>query len=150
PSDLFTIMAALGTTVVVRSNRFAGGTRRFAVEDLAPLGDLADDAVFLGFQIPWTRPDEYVRRFRVARRPQMAHPIVNAGFRCRLDATGRAIAGEVAVVFGGLASCNARMSRTEQALAGRRWDSATLEDVLAVLEDEVQSVTIPMEGEGFT
>ena len=35
---------------------------------------------------------------------------------------GRAVAGEVAVVFGGLASCNGRMPRTEQALAGRRWD----------------------------
>jgi xanthine dehydrogenase/oxidase len=150
PSDLFTIMAALGTTVVVRSDTFAGGTKRFAVEELPPLEDLPDDAVFLDFKIPWTRPGERVRTFRVARRPQMAHPIVNAGFRCRLDRTGQAIAGEVAIVFGGLASCNARMPRTEQALEGRHWDSATLEDVLAVLEDEVQSVTIPMEGEGFT
>ncbi len=86
----------------------------------------------------------------MARRPQMAHPVVNAGFRCRLDAEGRAVPGEVTIVLGGLASCNGRMPRTEQALAGRRWDSATLRDALAVLDEEVASATIPMEGEGFT
>jgi len=150
PSDLFTVLAALGATVTVRSDDFAGRARTFSLDDLPPLEDLADDAMFVHFHIPWTRPDEHVRTFRVARRPQMAHPIVNAGFRCLLDARGRAKAGEVAVVFGGLASCNGRMPRTEQALTGRRWDSATLRDALSVLEEEVEAVTIPMEGEGFT
>ena len=80
----------------------------------------------------------------------MAHPIVNAGFRCRLDTEGRAVGGGISVVFGGLASCNCRMPLTEQALAGQRWDSTTLRDVLPVLEEELLAVTIPMEGEGFT
>jgi xanthine dehydrogenase/oxidase len=150
PSDLFTILAALGATVTVRSDRLAGEERRFALEELPPLELLPDDAMLVEFQIPWTKPGEYVRTFRVARRPQMAHPIVNAGFRCRLDAEGRAAGGAVAVVFGGLASCNGRMPLTERALAGRRWDSATLRDVLPVLEAELEAVTIPMDGEGFT
>ncbi len=150
PSDLFTVLAALGTTVTVHSDHLAGGVRRFALEELPALEHLPDDAMFVQFQIPWTRSDEHVRTFRVARRPQMAHPIVNAGFRCRVDAEGRAVPGEVAVVFGGLASCNRRMPETERALAGRCWDSATLRDALAVLEQEVEAVTIPMDGEGFS
>ncbi len=150
PSDLFTVLATLGATVTVRSDDFAGRARTFALDELPPLEDLPDDALFVHFHIPWTRPGEHVRTFRVARRPQMAHPIVNAGFRCLLDTYGRAVAGRVTVVFGGLASCNGRMPRTEQALAGRPWDSATVRDALSVLEEEVDAVMIPMEGEGFT
>ncbi len=150
PSDLFTVLATLGATVSVRSTRFEGGERTFELDELPPLEDLPSDALFVRFQIPWSRPGEFVQTFRVARRPQMAHPIVNAGFRCRLDAEGRAIAGEVVVVFGGLASCNARMPEIEATLAGRRWDSATLREALPALITEVEAVTIPMEGEGFT
>jgi xanthine dehydrogenase/oxidase len=150
PSDLFTVLAALGATVTVRSDQLAGGARRFRLEELPQLELLPDDAMFVQFLIPWTHTGEYVRTFRVARRPQMAHPIVNAGFRCRLDAEGRAVAGEVVVVFGGLASCNSLLPGTEQALAGRRWNDATLREVMPVLEEELEAVTIPMEGEGFT
>jgi xanthine dehydrogenase/oxidase len=150
PSDLFTVLATLGASVTVRSRDFPGRARAFALDELPPIEDLPDDAMFVHFDIPWTEPGEHVRTFRVARRPQMAHPIVNAGFRCRLDVDGRAIPGSITVVFGGLASCNGRMPRTEAALAGRRWDAATLRDALAVLDDEVASVMVPMESEGFT
>lgn len=150
PSDLFTVLTTLGATVTVCSSAFAGGERTFELDELPPLEDLPPDAFFVRFQVPWSRPGERVQTFRVARRPQMAHPIVNAGFRCLLDAEGRAVAGEVVVVFGGLASCNARMPGIEAALAGRRWDSATLRESLSALAAEVEAVTIPMEGEGFT
>jgi xanthine dehydrogenase/oxidase len=150
PSDLFTVLLTLGATVSVGSRSFPGGTRTFGLDELPPLEDLPADALFVQFSVPWSRPGERVQTFRVARRPQMAHPIVNAGFRCRLDADGRAAPDGVVVVFGGLASCNARMPRTERALAGRRWDSATLRESLRVLAAEVESLTIPMDGEGFT
>ena len=150
PSDLFTVLTTLGTTVSVCSSAFAGGERTFGLDELPPLEDLPTDALFVRFHVRWSRPGERVQTFRVARRPQMAHPIVNAGFRCRLDAEGRAVRDEVVVVFGGLASCNARMPGIERALADRRWDSATLRDALPVLAAEVESLTIPMEGEGCT
>ena len=47
--------------------------------------DLPEDALILSFHIPYTRPQEYVQTYRIARRVQMAHPIVNAGFRFRLS-----------------------------------------------------------------
>lgn len=150
PSDLFTVLTALGATVSVSSSTFEAGERTFGLNELPPLEDLPPDAFLVRFQVPWSEPGERVRTFRVARRPQMAHPIVNAGFRCRLDAEGRSVAGEVVVVFGGLASCNARLPKIEAALAGRRWDSATLREALPVLASEVDSMMIPMEGEGFT
>jgi xanthine dehydrogenase/oxidase len=150
PSDLFTILATLGATVTVASAEWEGQTRCVEIDELPPLEDLPGDAMFVQFQIPWTDPNEHVRTFRVARRLQMAHPIVNAGFRCRIDANGRAVPGSAFVVFGGLASCNRRMPAIERALAGRLWNAETLEEVLPVLEDEVNAVTIPMEGEGFT
>ena len=88
PSDLFTVLATLGTTIEIGSDDYADGRRACPVIEMPAAGSLPDDAVILGFHIPYTRPGEYVQTYRVARRPQMAHPIVNAGLRCRLDDCG--------------------------------------------------------------
>ena len=80
----------------------------------------------------------------------MAHPIVNAGFACRLDNTGRTDANSMRVVIGGLTSCNGRMPQTEAALMGRRWNEETLRHALAVLNQEARALIVPMDEEGFT
>ncbi len=102
---------------------------------------LPDDAVILVFHIPYTRPREYVQTHRVARRPQMSHPIVNAGLRVRLDDRGHVEPGEVTIVFGGLAPMIVRAERTEQFLAGKPWDRETLRAALDVLSEEVREWT---------
>ena len=39
--------------------------------------------------LPLTRPQEYVKTYKVARRVQNAHALVNAGFRVRFDSNGK-------------------------------------------------------------
>ena len=63
----------------------------FALTEMPAVRDLPEDAVILSFHIPYTRPQEYVQTYRIARRVQMAHPIVNAGFRFRLSEGGDVI-----------------------------------------------------------
>ena len=75
--------------------------------------------VILSFHIPYTRPQEYVQTYRIARRVQMAHPIVNAGFRFRLSEGEDAHVEEATIVYGGLASLNCRAYKTEQFLLGK-------------------------------
>jgi xanthine dehydrogenase/oxidase len=108
---------------------------------------LPTDSLLVDLRIPFTRPGEFVQTHRVARRPQMAHPIVNAGFRCRIEG-GRV--AEAVVVYGGLGSCNGRLPATEKALLGKPWDGATLKAVLAVLDKEVAAFPQDTDGEGFT
>lgn len=150
PSDLFTVLAALGTQVTIASSLYEGGCQQFNLIDMPATEILPEDAVIISFDIPYTRKDEYLQTYRIARRPQMAHAIVNAGFRVSLDEAGKVKPKESALVYGGLDTMIRRCSKTEQFLEGKKWDSETLRAVLQVLKKEVQSFTVPMEEEGIT
>jgi len=150
PSDLFTILATLGTSVTIASQDYEDGKRSFPLIQMPAVESLPEDAVLLSFQVPYTRAREYVQTYRIARRLQMAHPIVNAGFRFRLDASGQVEAGEATIIFGGLASMTYRAGKTEQFLAGKPWTQETLRSALGVLKQEVGECTIPMEEEGIS
>ncbi len=150
PSDMLTLLATLGTTVTILSSEYPGGREVFPVLAMPVAEDLPDDALLELFHIPIGHGKEYVQTYRVARRPQMAHAIVNAGFSCRLDDQGRVVPEEIRVVYGGVASLNGRMPKTEQAFAGKHWNDATLQQAMAVLQAECREQIIPMDEEGFT
>ncbi|WP_406698075.1 molybdopterin cofactor-binding domain-containing protein [Singulisphaera sp. Ch08] len=149
-SDMMTLLATLGATVTIRSAEYQEGRVTFPLLAMPVAEELPADALLESFHVPFGRRDEYVQTYRVARRPQMAHAIINAGFSCRVDDRGRAVPGEVRVVYGGVAPLNSRMPKTEQALAGKPWDDATLREALAVLRAECREQIVPMEEEGFT
>ena len=93
PSDLFTVLATLGTTINIGSQEYEGGKRAFPLIEMPAVEALPSDAVILFFHIPYTRSREYVQTYRIARRPQMSHPIVNAGFRFLLTRAGTSGSG---------------------------------------------------------
>lgn len=148
PSDLYTVLATLGTMINIGSQEYTGGSKDFSLAEMPAIPDLPEDAVILSFYIPYTPPHEYVQTYRIARRVQMAHPIVNAGFRFRLK--DNAQIEEASIVYGGLASLNSRAPKTEQFLIGKAIDKETLKSALGVLKKEVKEMTIPMEEEGMS
>lgn len=150
PSDVYTILAALGTTVTIGSLEYKDGLKEFLLTDMPAVQDLPEDALILSFHIPYTQPKEYVQTYRIARRVQMAHPIVNAGFRFRLSDGQDAQVAEATIVYGGLASLNRRAYKTEQFLVGKPINNKTLQSSLLVLKQEVKEMTIPMEEEGIS
>jgi xanthine dehydrogenase/oxidase len=148
PSDLFTVLSALGTTVTIRSKTYLDGTQTCALQDMPIAEDLPPDALLLSFRIPFTRKGEFVHTYRIARRPQMAHPIVNAGFRCLLDENNTI--KEMSLIYGGLTNCNGRLAQTEKWLIGKTWDDSMLADALTQLKKEVGHNIVSMDEEGFT
>jgi len=150
PSDVYTILAALGTTVTIGSLEYKDGCKNFLLAEMPAVQELPKDALILSFYIPYTRPQEYIQTYRIARRVQMSHPIVNAGFRCRLSEGTDARVGEATIVFGGLASLNCRTYKTEQFLIGKPINNETLQSSLLILKQEVKEMTIPMEEEGIS
>jgi xanthine dehydrogenase/oxidase len=150
PSDLFTVMSALGTTMTIASHEYDGGRKQFDLIDMPPTEALPKDAIILCFDIPYTSKNEYVQTYRIARRPQMAHPIVNAGFSVRLDSAGKIEADSMTMVYGGLATMIQRVSQTERFLEGKTWSAETLKAALPVLKKEVHEITVAMDEEGIT
>jgi xanthine dehydrogenase/oxidase len=147
PSDLFTVLAALGTYVTVWSAMYKG-TRRFILAELPIAEELPTDALYVSFDIPLSKKDEYIQTYRIARRPQMAHAVVNAGFKVKLNA--QHTVEDMTIVYGGLATCNGRLPETEKWLVGKKWDQSTLRNALDQLRKEVKEILVPMEEEGFT
>jgi xanthine dehydrogenase/oxidase len=141
PSDLFTVLATLGTTIHIASQEYEGGSQAFPLIEMPSTESLSDDAVISFFHIPYTRSREYVQTHRVARRPQMSHPIVNAGLRVCVNEKGEIEPGQVSVIMGGLATMIWRASATEQFLSGKLVNQATLRGALEVLKREVRECT---------
>lgn len=150
PSDIYTILAALGTTVSIGSLEYENGSKVFNLAEMPAPQELPEDALILSFHVPYTRPQEYVQTYRIARRVQMAHPIVNAGFRFLFSDGEDAQIKEATIVYGGLASLNCRAYKTEQFLIGKHIHNETLKSALSVLMQEVKDMTIPMEEEGIS
>ncbi len=150
PSDLFTVLATLGTTITIGSKTYEEHQKEFLLIEMPATEALPADALILSFHIPYTRSREYIQTHRVARRPQMAHPIVNAGFRFRLNENGEIENGEATIIYGGLASMIYRAAKTEHVLYGKAWNNDTLQAVLPLLRKEIEECTIPMEEEGMT
>jgi len=150
PSDLFTVLSALGTKVTISSDQYEDGSKQFDLIDMPATDVLPEDAIIVFFDIPFTNHAEYLQTYRIARRLQMAHPIVNAGFRVCLDETDHVKPKEMTIVYGGLATMICRCSKTEQFLHGKKWNSKTLRTALPILKKEILSVTVPMEEEGIT
>lgn len=150
PSDLFTSMSALGTRITIASEKYDNGREVFDLIDMPEIESLPEDATIVSFDIPFNRAGEYVQTYRIARRPQMAHPIVNAGMRVMLGKDGKVAPGELTIIFGGLSTMIYRARKTESFLHGKEWNAATLKAVMPVLKKEVEEVSVPMEGEGIT
>lgn len=147
PSDLYTIFATLKVSIIIGSLEYEGGSKEFLLSNMPPVKELPEDAVILSFHIPYTDTRSFVQTYRIARRVQMAHPIVNAGFNVRLSEQGNV--EEATIVYGGLASLNTRAEKTEHFLLGKSLNNETLKSTLTVLKNEVREMTIPMEEEGI-
>jgi xanthine dehydrogenase/oxidase len=150
PSDVYTILATLGTSVTVGSLEYDGGSQTFLLTEMPAVTALPEDAVILRFEIPYTRSREYVQTYRIARRVQMAHPIVNAGFRMSIADSGNVLGEQTTIVFGGLSSLNCRARKTEAFLSGKPLNNDTLKSALAVLKKEVADLNIPIDEEGIS
>lgn len=141
PSDVYTILATLNTTVTIGSEE---GLKDYLLTEMPRI----KEAVIISFLIPYTKPRQYIQTYRIARRMQMAHPIVNAGFNFLLNSAG--LIEKATMIYGGLASLNGHAYETEKFLANKPLNQETLKSALQVLKKEALAITIPMEEEGIS
>ena len=66
PSDLLTVLGTLNAAVTIASNDYETGRRTFPILEMPAAEDLPDDALLLEFNIPFSKPDEFLQTYRVA------------------------------------------------------------------------------------
>ena len=131
PSDLFIILATLGTRVTLLTDDGPSVVDMLEI----PLGELPAGTLMQAFHLPFTRSGERIQTHRVARRKQNSHPLVNAGFRARVDEDGTVEI--LSAVFGGLARMISTASGTAAYVGGKKLDAVTISEALTTLEKEL-------------
>jgi len=141
PSDLFTVLAGLDATVTVisPSNR---KPKVYPILAFPSLESFPQGCVLVSIQIPLTEDHEYFESYKVARRPQNSHAIVNAAFRVLFGKDGRVKRSRL--VLGGIGSTALAAVDTQQLLEGQPWSGELLKRALACLEAETSARIIPI------
>ncbi len=148
PSDLALVLAALEATVTIRPALPGRPERTVAVLELPAFDDLAAGYVLVAIEIPFARPGTLVRTYKVARRAQNAHALLNSAFKVVIDpATAEVVAARL--VFGGIGALPL-VAAAATSLVGQPWTWSTLDAVLADLRPELASRLVPMPDAGVS
>ncbi|HYH96972.1 xanthine dehydrogenase small subunit [Hyalangium sp.] len=132
--DLAPVLIALGAEAVVLSR---GGERRMPLEDF--FVDYRRTALKRGeilafLDVPAQPSGARTIAYKVSKRRELDISSVSAGFRVVVDAAGKV--AEARLAYGGMSARPARARRTEEGLVGQPWTEASVEAVLARLEED--------------
>lgn len=139
PSDLFTALCACSAEVEFALPGYAEH-HRMPIHDFAAQWEekpTLQRAVLVAYHVPLADKREYVQTYKVALREVNAHAIVNAGMRVRFDAAGKV--EDCAVVLGGIGPIAFHARRTQQAMVGQVWSTATLAAALKALRADLDA-----------
>jgi xanthine dehydrogenase/oxidase len=139
-SDLLTVLAALDARVTLRRPESPAVEETHRVLELPPIAQFPDGCLLTAVTVPLTGSRDFIDAYKVARRPQNSHAIVNAGFFLRLDEEARV--SHCRIVFGGLRSFAWRAKSAEESIVGRPLDRDTLARAQAALAREIQAIDI--------
>eukprot|EP00005_Dracoamoeba_jomungandri_P003978 CAMPEP_0174259192 /NCGR_PEP_ID=MMETSP0439-20130205/8049_1 /TAXON_ID=0 /ORGANISM="Stereomyxa ramosa, Strain Chinc5" /LENGTH=1426 /DNA_ID=CAMNT_0015342987 /DNA_START=78 /DNA_END=4358 /DNA_ORIENTATION=+ len=134
-SDIWTILAALGTQLIIVKQD--GSTMAVPLMDFQTY-DMTNQIIY-GISIPWATAGQHYMTYKTMIRHVNSHAIVNAGFRVSLDSNYK-VTEQPTLVYGGIQKYAVRATETEKSLVGKSWtDPDTLKDAL----DSLQSNLVP-------
>jgi xanthine dehydrogenase small subunit len=150
-SDIVLMLATLGATVTVSS---AESSKTYPVLDLPTEEQLPKSAIYQSFFIPCTDERTLVRSFKIRRRNEDCHALVNAGFLVQFDENDTV--QDCSIVYNGIKADYELEStkyglrfhpitvdKTRELLIGRKWNQATISAALSMLASEVADYEPP-------
>lgn len=148
PSDFFTVACVLDATVVLKTPDEPNKEKIQKLLSLPAPDSFPTGFVITKLIIPFTRKSQYVQTYKVARRIQNSHALVNAGFFLDLE-DGKQVKGSL-LIFGGIASLAFAAKKTSEFLKGRDWSQQTMTDVIPILRKEIEEHITPMPEDGVS
>ncbi|MGI9435834.1 MAG: xanthine dehydrogenase small subunit, partial [Geminicoccaceae bacterium] len=131
-------LIAVGAKVVLRS---PAGARMLALENLYldyMKKDMAADEIVEAIEVPFSRPDQVFRTYKLAKRFDSDISAVCAAFVVTLT---DGIITEARVAFGGVAATPKRAVQCERALIGKPWNEATAQEAEDALAKDYQPLS---------
>lgn len=106
-----------------------------------------DDEIITAVKIRKPGKETVVRSYKVSKRKDLDISTVSAGFRLKLDANR--IVKEIALVYGGMAEVTKHAVKTEEFIAGKKWERPVIEQAMAVLENEFSPISDARSGADY-
>ncbi|PAM94663.1 xanthine dehydrogenase [Flavobacterium sp. IR1] len=142
PSDLFTVLFAVGTKIsyflLEKNGEFKEYTKtaQELVEAVKIDPKLADSIVLSSYEIPLRDSNAIVFAQKVALREVNAHSIVNATTNFKVN--DQKIITSASIVFGGIAPYPWRATKTEKALKDKELSLKNIGSLVEILMEEVE------------
>jgi xanthine dehydrogenase/oxidase len=140
-SDLFTMLATLGAVVVLRAADDPEQEQRFPILEMPLVDSFPSGFVITKVLIPFTSKGSMVQTYKVSRRLQNAHALVNAGFHCEFGPSTEV--ERATLIFGGIGRLPINAKKTATLLLGKPWSWATYEAAVQVLREEIAEKIVP-------
>jgi len=140
-SDLFTVLATLGAVVVLRAADDPEQEQHFPILEMPPVDSFPSGFVITKVLIPFTSERSMVQTYKVSRRLQNAHALVNAGFHCEFGLSTEV--ERATLIFGGIGRLPISAERTAAFLREKPWTRATYEAAVQVLREEIAAHIVP-------
>ena len=147
PSDLFTCLVTLGGTVTLVSPNDPT-PRTYGALEMPGVNDFDHGFIITKIFIPFTNANTYVQTYKISRRYQNSHAIINAGFKFEIG--GNNVVTRARMVFGGVGRIAIRAYTTELSIEGKEWTLEVFSRAQQILEYEVATQLIPMADEGIS
>jgi xanthine dehydrogenase/oxidase len=148
PSDLMTVLVSLGARIGIRNPADPEREHVYPLLAMPPLSVFTNGLVLTRILIPFTNSATIVQTYKVARREQNAHALVNAGFS--FDFGDSIEVTRAVLIFGGIARITIAAPRTAAFLMGKRWTRETFESARALLRKEIAKWITPMPEAGVS
>jgi len=146
--DLFTVLATLGAVVVLRAAGDPEQEQHFPILEMPPVDSFPSGFVITKVLVPFTSKGSMVQTYKVSRRLQNAHALVNAGFHCEFGpSTG---VERATLVFGGIGRLPISAERTAAFLREKPWTRVTFEAAIQVLREEIAAHIVPKLEDGVS
>ncbi len=148
PSDLVCVLMTLNATVLVKAVGKIEPKEYISMVDFMSSDQLQLDGTVIiqSITVPIAQLENtFIRTYKVSRRPQNAHPFVNAGFVANVDIKAKKFS-DVCIVMGHIAKLTQRMPKTENFMEEHCSPteiatSSQLTELLSILYTELKSVS---------
>ncbi|KAK3793075.1 hypothetical protein RRG08_038580, partial [Elysia crispata] len=142
PSDLFTMLEAIGAKVDIFNSKDGKVTKHTLMEFLRNV-DMKLKAI-TAIEVPsWSSRDHF-RSFKITPRWQNAHAYINAAFKIPVDK--RKIVGRPNIVVGGVSGEMVHASKTEAFLENKTLNDEVVNAALKTMFEEIQPEALEVGG----
>ncbi|XP_055877784.1 uncharacterized protein LOC106061888 isoform X2 [Biomphalaria glabrata] len=136
PSDLFTVLEAIGAKVDIYDSK-SNKTTKYSLMEFLRKVDMKRK-VIVSIDIPKWEPNDHYRSFKITPRWQNAHAYINAAFK--ITVVDRKIHGKPNFVVGGISANVVHAIKAEEFIANKTLSDEVINETLKIMYAELDPV----------